>query len=87
MSKIIVITGAGKGLGRALARRFAADGEQVVLLGRTLATLEKVAAEIGPRAMPIACDVGSADSVRAAFAAIAKRHPTFHVLINNAGDL
>ena len=56
-----------------------------MLLGRTLATLEKVAAEIGPRAMPIACDVGSADSVRTAFTAIAKRHPTFHVLINNAG--
>jgi len=34
VSKIIVITGAGAGLGRALARRFAADGETVVLLGR-----------------------------------------------------
>ena len=84
MSKIIVITGAGKGLGRALARRFAADGEQLVLLGRTRAKLEKVAAEIGARAMAVACDVGSPDSVRAAFAAIAKRHPAIHVLINNA---
>jgi NAD(P)-dependent dehydrogenase (short-subunit alcohol dehydrogenase family) len=84
LSKIIVITGAGKGLGRALARRFAADGEQVVLLGRTLAKLETVAAQIGSRAMPVACNVASADSVRAAFAAIAKRHPKIDVLINNA---
>ena len=84
MSKVIVITGAGKGLGRALARRFAADGEQVVLLARTQARIEKVAAEIGARAMAVACDVGSPDSVRAAFAAIAKRHPEIHVLINNA---
>ena len=42
MSKIIVITGAGAGLGRALARRFAADGDEVVLLGRTPAKVEKV---------------------------------------------
>ena len=46
MSKIIVITGAGDGLGRALARRFAADGETVVLLGRTLAKVEAAANRI-----------------------------------------
>ena len=84
MSKTIVITGAGLGLGRALARRFAADGEAVVLLGRTLEKVQATAAEIGDRAMAIGCDVGSADSVRAAFAAIAKRHPRIDVLINNA---
>ena len=84
MSKVIVITGAGVGLGRALARRFAADGDRVVLLGRTLAKVEAVAAEIGERAMAIACDVGSPDSVRTAFAAIAVRHARIDVLINNA---
>lgn len=84
MSKIIVITGAGFGLGRALARRFVADGETVVLLGRTPAKVEKVAAELGNRAMALACDVSSPDSVRAAFSAIAKRHPRIDVLINNA---
>jgi len=84
LPKIIVITGAGVGLGRALARRFAADGETVVLLGRTLAKVEAAAAEIGDRAMAVACDVGSPDSVRSAFAAIAARHPRIDVLINNA---
>jgi meso-butanediol dehydrogenase / (S,S)-butanediol dehydrogenase / diacetyl reductase len=84
VAKVIVITGAGVGLGRALARRFAADGESVVLLGRTLAKVEAAAAEIGERAMAVACDVGSPDSVRSAFAAIAARHPRIDVLINNA---
>jgi NAD(P)-dependent dehydrogenase (short-subunit alcohol dehydrogenase family) len=84
VSKIIVITGAGVGLGRALARRFAADGETVVLLGRTPAKVQAAAAEIGERALAVECDVGSPDSVRAAFAEIAKRHPRIDVLINNA---
>jgi meso-butanediol dehydrogenase / (S,S)-butanediol dehydrogenase / diacetyl reductase len=84
MPKVIVITGAGVGLGRALARRFAADGEAVVLLGRTLAKVETAAAEIGEHAMAVACDVRSPDSVRSAFAAIAARHARIDVLINNA---
>jgi len=84
VSKVIVITGAGVGLGRALARRFAADGETVVLLGRTLSKVQAVADEIGEGAMAVGCDVGSPDSVRAAFAEIAKRHSRIDILINNA---
>ncbi len=84
MSKIIVITGAGSGLGRALARRFASDGDKVVLLGRTFSKLEAVATELGERALPVACDIADPDSVRAAFAAIAKLHSKVDVLINNA---
>jgi meso-butanediol dehydrogenase / (S,S)-butanediol dehydrogenase / diacetyl reductase len=84
LPKVIVITGAGVGLGRALGRRFAADGDSVVLLGRTSAKVETAAAEIGECAMAIACDVASPHSVRSAFAAIAVRHPHIDVLINNA---
>ncbi len=85
MGKIIVITGAGDGLGRALARRFARDGETVVLLGRTAAKVQAVAGELGAPAMALCCDVGNPDSVREAFAEIAKVHPRIDVLINNAG--
>lgn len=85
MGKIIVITGAGDGLGRALARRFAADGETVVLLGRTLSKVQAVADELGAPHFAVECDVGQPDSVRAAFAEIASRHPNVDVLINNAG--
>lgn len=84
MAKVIVITGAGVGLGRALARRFAADGESVVLLGRNADKVQKAASEIGEQALALGCDVGSPDSVRAAFARIGERHPRIDVLINNA---
>lgn len=84
MSKIIVITGAGIGLGRALARRFAADGDTVVLLGRTLSKVAAAAKEIGARATAFECDVASPASVKNVFAEIAKKHSRIDVLINNA---
>lgn len=84
MGRVIVITGAGIGLGRALARRFAGEGESVVLLGRTFSKVKAAADEIGEAAFAVECDVSSPDSVRAAFAQIAERHPRIDVLINNA---
>ena len=80
MGKTIVITGAGVGLGRALARRFAKEGETVILLGRTLSKVQAVADELGEPAFAVQCDVGVPDSVRTAFAAIAERHPKIDVL-------
>lgn len=85
MAKTIVITGAGDGLGRALARRFAKDGDTVILLGRTLSKLQAVADELGSPALAVQCDVADGESVRAAFAEIAKVHPKIDVLVNNAG--
>lgn len=82
--KVIAITGANGGLGRTLAQRFAGEGESVVLLGRSLAKVQAVADEIGANALAVECDVTSPDSVKAAFAAIAKVHPRLDVLINNA---
>ena len=84
MSKVIAITGAGIGLGRALARRFAADGDRVVLLGRTFSKVQAAAQEIGERALAVDCDVASPASVKAAFAEIAQHYPRIDVLINNA---
>lgn len=84
MSKNIVITGAGIGLGRALARRFVRDGDSVVLLGRTPAKLETLATELGGQAVAATCDVSSPASVRAAFEFIGRSYPRIDVLINNA---
>ncbi|MET1756715.1 SDR family oxidoreductase [Novosphingobium sp. RD2P27] len=84
MGKTIVITGAGVGLGRALARRFASEGDTLVLLGRTLSKVQALADELGGPHFAVECDVASPDSVRAAFAAIAERQPSIDVLINNA---
>lgn len=85
MGKTIVITGGGDGLGRALARRFAKDGETVVLLGRTLSKVQAVADELGAPALAIECDVANPASVRSAFVEVARHHAKIDVLINNAG--
>ncbi|WP_165189713.1 SDR family oxidoreductase [Caulobacter soli] len=85
MGKVVVVTGAGDGLGRALARRLAADGDTVVLLGRTLSKVQAIADELGAPHFAVECDVGDPDKVRAAFAKVAERHPKIDVLINNAG--
>src|ERR1700712_4823529 len=82
--KTIVITGANGGLGRALAQRFADDGETVILLGRSLAKVQDVAAALGGHALAVECEVSSPDSVRSAFARIAQTHPVIDVLINSA---
>ncbi|MCT2400814.1 SDR family oxidoreductase [Novosphingobium mangrovi (ex Huang et al. 2023)] len=84
MGKTIVITGAGAGMGKALAQRFAGEGETVILLGRTFSKVQSLADELGAPAMAVECDVANADSVRTAFAKIAEVHPRIDVLINNA---
>jgi len=83
--KVIVITGANGGLGRALAKRFASEAETVVLLGRALPKVQQVAEEIGARALAVQCDVSSPESVKAAFGQIADRHAKIDALINSAG--
>lgn len=82
--KVAAITGATSGSGRAIAKRFAAEGANVVLLARGEQRLKEVATEIGEPAMGIPTDIGDPDSVRAAFAAIEERHGHLDILINNA---
>lgn len=84
MGKVIVITGAGSGLGRQLALSFVSDGHTIYLLGRTLSKLEAVATQLGENAIAISCDISNPDSVRSAFATIGNSHPKIDVLINNA---
>ena len=72
MGKTIAITGAGDGLGRAIARRFARDGDRIILLGRTKSKIDAVAAELGEGHISIECNVRDAASVEAAFAEIAR---------------
>lgn len=63
---VAVITGAGSGIGKATARRFAAEGWDVVLMGRRSEILAEVANQIGPRATIFPFDVASPDSLRTA---------------------
>lgn len=84
MGKTVIITGAGAGLGRALSRQLAERGHRVVLLGRTLAKLEGIIAEVGLEAFAFECDVGSSESVEAAFEKIGQSCSRVDGLINNA---
>jgi NAD(P)-dependent dehydrogenase (short-subunit alcohol dehydrogenase family) len=81
--KTVVVTGAGRGLGRAFAQALAAAGANVVLMARSPAELEETVALIGPSARPIPADVTDAASVTSAFRQIGP----VDILVNNAGIL
>ncbi|HEX3465521.1 MAG TPA: SDR family oxidoreductase [Candidatus Elarobacter sp.] len=87
-AKIAVVTGAGSGIGRAVARALGGAGYAVVLAGRRAAPLETVAAEIealGGKALAIPTDIADAASVEALFAATRSAFGRLDLLFNNAG--
>lgn len=83
-----LVTGASRGIGAAIAAALVADGVRVSLLGRDLATVTRVARELGgpERAVGIAADVTDGASVQAAFTAARGSFGEVTVLINNAGQ-
>ena len=88
VNQIAVVTGAGRGIGRSIALRFATAGADVVCLSRTVENSEKVAAEVracGRNAWAIAVDVSDAVSVQAAAERILSEAGKVDILVNNAG--
>lgn len=83
--KIVIITGASRGIGAQAARAFAAEGAHVALLARSAAQVASLAAGIGPQAMAVGCDVAVWDDVRAAVDAVVARFGRVDVMVNNAG--
>lgn len=79
MIRTIVVTGGATGIGRAVAERFRADGDAVVITGRRREVLEKTAAELGARA--VVCDAVDPEQVRG----LADSLDRVEVLVNNAG--
>jgi NAD(P)-dependent dehydrogenase (short-subunit alcohol dehydrogenase family) len=87
-SRIALVTGAGTGIGRAVALGLLKDGFQVVLTGRRTELLEavvKTAAAAGQQAWAMTADVRDPHSVQQLFDAIEKRHGRLDLLFNNAG--
>ena len=84
--KVALVTGAGSGIGRAVALALLADGYRVVLAGRRSEPLQQVAKESGTdRALAVATDVSRPESVAALFATIQQTFGRLDVLFNNAG--
>jgi 3-oxoacyl-[acyl-carrier protein] reductase len=85
--KVALVTGGTRGIGRAIAMRFADEGAKVVLVGRTAAEGERAQAEIaarGGRAVYVQADVGRETDVRAAVDRAVREFGTLTTLVNNA---
>jgi NAD(P)-dependent dehydrogenase (short-subunit alcohol dehydrogenase family) len=88
LDRVAVVTGAGRGLGSAIALRLAEENVAVVLAGRSVDQLAAVQAQIvdkGGTALAVPTDVTSAESVQALFATCVERFGRLDVLVNNAG--
>jgi NAD(P)-dependent dehydrogenase (short-subunit alcohol dehydrogenase family) len=86
-NRVAVVTGAARGIGLAVARRFLADGYGVAALDIDAATLAQTATTLAPpeRVLAIECDVAEPDQVRSAIERVAARFGRIDALVNNAG--
>lgn len=84
--KVAVVTGASRGIGEAIARRFAEEGAAVVICGRKQDTLEQVAAAAAGSGTiaPVACHVGRADDIKRLVQTTHERFGKIDILVNNA---
>lgn len=86
--QVAIITGAGRGIGRAIARSFATEGARLVLVGRSAAALERVRDEVkhsSDAVAVIAGDVREEDTAMRAVARAVDHLGGLHLLVNNAG--
>ncbi len=86
--QVAVVTGAGRGIGKAIAERLASKGAKVVIADLNLQDAEEVAKELsekGTEARAVAVDVSSSESVKAMFEEMVKAFGGIDILINNAG--
>lgn len=88
--RVCAVTGAGSGIGAAIAQAFAAAGAQVALIDRDLAAARRVAgalAEQGARVLAVACDIADEAAVQAAAEQVRRQLGPVAALVNNAGLL
>ena len=81
VAKTALITGGGRGIGRAIALAFAREGIRIAVAARTAEQVEQVAAEIGNNSIALVCDVSDPQSVAGMFGKL----PEIDILVNNAG--
>lgn len=86
--RVALVTGAGRGIGEAIARTLAEAGARVAVLSRTEANAQQVAQQIaqaGREAMPIQADVADATALENAIQTVLERWERLDILVNNAG--
>lgn len=86
-SRVVIVTGAGQGIGRSYAHAFGERGDRVAVVDINAEAVDRVAGELraaGGDAIGIICDVSSPESVRAMVDAVIAEYRTVHVLVNNA---
>jgi len=83
--KVVLVTGASRGIGRAIAETFAARGAKVVGTATSESGAEAISAYLGEQGCGMALNVTSQESIEAVFAAIKARFGDIDILINNAG--
>ena len=87
--RVTIITGAGRGIGKATALKFAAEGASVAVISRTMPELEATAEEIearGGAALPVRCDISVPEDVEQMTRQVTKRFGRIDILINNAAQ-
>lgn len=86
MTKVAIVTGAGQGIGFAIAKRLVADGFKVGVLDYNKETADKAVAELSQEnALAVVADVSKRDQVRAAFDKVVEHFGDLTVVVNNAG--
>jgi len=83
--KTVIVTGASKGIGRGIAKRFGLAGLNVLVVSRHLDEAKKVAGEIGAKASAFAADVSQSEPCKAMAAAALERYGSIDILCANAG--
>lgn len=86
-NRVAVVTGAGAGIGEAIARALATEGCNVCILDRDLNAARKVAESLEQQSLPVALDVSDADATTQAFDQVLKQLSRIDILVNAAGLL
>ena len=87
--KVAIVTGAGRGIGRATAILFAAEGASVAVLSRTMENVQQVVGQIqaaGGKAHGVVCDLSEPEQITAAVAEVVRVYGQIDILVNNAFD-
>jgi NAD(P)-dependent dehydrogenase (short-subunit alcohol dehydrogenase family) len=81
---VALVTGGGRGIGKAIAARLLSEGAKLAICGTTEDVLQQTAKNLGGGVLPVVCDVSSAEQVKAMVRRIVEHFGKIDILVNNA---